>query len=111
MDVRRNTEASRSFATSRCGEHSPARELRRRRQVARLDAAPPRGQIDHASRQVGHRLERQLREVEASREAMERRIEMGARVRRQLDAPDVELGARRIACPRRLARQLVAATG
>ena len=66
---------------------------------------------DHHALEVGHGVERAARNVIAAFVAMERRVDVGAGVREQLDLADLECRARGITGARRVARQPVADQG
>ena len=64
--------------------------------------------VDHDRRQVDDAFEGQAGEVGAVGVPVGRRVHVGAGVGDHVDAPDVELGARRVDGAARLAAQVVA---
>src|SRR5437879_3220803 len=64
-----------------------------------------RARADDDSLQIGHSFERIVPDVLPAVEAVERSIDVRPRIREQLDLPDLEGRARRVAGARRVARE------
>ena len=95
---RRRSRRSPSGGPSRCGTARPARPRRRRRAGRRRPPGAPVASTSDA-RHADDAGEVEPGQVVAVGEAVERRVEVGAGVGHHVDAPDLELVARRVRAP------------